>query len=228
MMSPASTRVKSNCNSLYFSKLIYKLFPSVTWKVRTEEKIIFLTFDDGPVPEATPAVLDLLKSHHARATFFCVGANIEKHPGIFSRILSDGHHAANHTQDHLDGWKCKSDVYTLNIEKCAQVMAGNNNFTRQVHLPLFRPPYGKLTPAQFFAIRKKYKLVMWDVLARDWEQDRSADSCFERVRNKAQSGSIIVLHDSIKAKSRMIPALERTLDYFGSEGYRFESLAGYC
>jgi peptidoglycan/xylan/chitin deacetylase (PgdA/CDA1 family) len=204
---------------------IAKLFPALTCRIRTGEKILFLTFDDGPVPEATPAVLDMLQTFNAKAAFFCIGDNIRRHPGIYKRILSEGHAAGNHTFTHLNGWKASTREYTANIDRCAelqelQISAGSG-------YPLFRPPYGKLKPAQYTAVKRRYKIVLWDVLARDWEQDRNAESCFQRIERKARPGSIVVFHDSIKAKERMLPALERTLNHFSERGFRFESLVNY-
>lgn len=201
------------------------LFPSITFRVRTGEKKIFLTFDDGPVPEATPEVLDLLSDAGAKATFFCIGQNIQKHPKIFQRIISEGHMAGNHTFNHLNGWRTSRKSYLDNAEECRDKMIAENG--KLVSFSLFRPPYGKLKPAQYFAIRKQYKIVMWDVLTRDWEENRSPDSCFQRIKFKVVPGSIIVFHDSIKAKTRMIPALQMTLKHFSELGYSFESLEKY-
>jgi peptidoglycan-N-acetylglucosamine deacetylase len=205
---------------------IVLLFPSITWRIATTEKIIFLTFDDGPVPEATPGVLDLLRERNAKATFFCIGENVVKHPEIFRRILNEGHAAGNHTYNHLNGWITPRETFTANAELCrAAISAAAPGAQMSV---LFRPPFGKLKRGQYADIKKDYKIVLWDVLTRDWEQDRSADSCFARVSRKASPGSIVVFHDSIKAKPRMLSALEQTLEHFTRLDYRFESLANFA
>lgn len=201
-----------------FSSII-KLFPSVTWKIKTNEKILFLTFDDGPVPEATPDVLDMLSANNAKATFFCIGENVVKHPEIFRRIKQEGHAIGNHTFNHLNGWNISKKKYLENVALCDKSLHDVQSF--------FRPPYGKLRPGQYSALKKKYKIVMWDVLTRDWERDRDADSCFNRILKRADSGSIVVFHDSIKARDRMLPALEMTLEHFVKSGFRFESLEKY-
>lgn len=201
------------------------LFPSINFRVRTGEKKLFLTFDDGPVPEATPEVLDLLAAAGAKATFFCIGRNILKHPEIFQRIINEGHLVGNHTLDHLNGWRSTKEDYLSNAEQCNEIIEGKS--LAPASFLLFRPPYGKMTPAEYSAIRKRYKIVMWDVLTRDWESDRNAESCFSRVKKKAVPGSIVVFHDSIKAKTRMIPALQMTLKHFSGLGYSFESLEKY-
>lgn len=201
------------------------LFPSITFRVRTGEKKLFLTFDDGPVPEATPEVLDLLAAAGAKGTFFCIGRNIQMHPKIFQRIISEGHTIGNHTFNHLNGWRTSLETYLNNTGLCEEAMKAE--IVQSGSFLLFRPPYGKFTPGQYAAIKKQYKIVMWDVLTRDWEENRSAESCFERIKKKAAPGSIIVFHDSIKAKTRMIPALQMTLKHFSGLGYSFESLEKY-
>jgi peptidoglycan/xylan/chitin deacetylase (PgdA/CDA1 family) len=196
-----------------------KFFPSLVTHIRTEEKIIFLTFDDGPVPEATPDVLALLKKFNARATFFCIGNNVTKHPSIYCRIIEEGHSTGNHTFHHLNGWKYNKSSYLEDTILCSQAMQSISEVKN-----FFRPPYGKLKLSQFAALKKDYKIILWDVLPRDWEKNRSANSCFEIIKRKTKSGSIIVFHDSIKAKDRMLPSLELTLKHYSALGFRFEAL----
>ena len=198
-------------------------FPSLVSHISTGERILFLTFDDGPVPEATPQVLELLKKFNAKATFFCVGSNVVKHGEIYDKIIQEGHSTGNHTFHHLNGWTCNKASYLENVVLCSKAMQPNpagKNF--------FRPPYGKLRFSQYAALKKDFRIFMWDVLTRDWESDRSAKSCFERIKNKAKPGSIIVFHDSIKAKERMLPALEMTLEHYSSLGFRFEALEKFA
>ncbi len=204
---------------------IFRFIPSITWCIDTIEKKLFLSFDDGPVPEVTPEVLDMLSVGKAKATFFCVGQNILKNPEIFKQIINEGHAVGNHTFNHLNGWRTSRNTYLHNAEMCRDRMVAEN--MQLDSFSLFRPPYGKLTATQYLAIRKQYSIVMWDVLTRDWEENESPESCFNRIKNKAVPGSIIVFHDSIKAKSRMLPALQMTIKHFTELGYKFESLGKY-
>jgi len=202
--------------------LLKKFFPSIIRKIQTKEKILFLTFDDGPIPEVTPSVLDLLKRYKAQATFFCIGENVQKYPDVYNRIITEGHSTGNHTFNHLNGWKTKTKDYLENIRQCSVAL----NLKPQTSnlKPLFRPPYGRITPSQYSILKSQYSIILWDVLSKDWEQNLSADDCFHRVEKKAKPGSIIVFHDSLKAEVRMKPALERTLSYFSKNGYLFKGL----
>ena len=197
-----------------------KFFPSLITRIKTDEKILFLTFDDGPVPEATPDVLLLLKKFNAKATFFCIGDNVTKYKEIYREIVEEGHTTGNHTFHHLNGWKNDKASYLENTVLCRHAMHSLNPALKNY----FRPPYGKLRLSQYATLRKDYKIILWDVLTRDWEKEKSAISCFEIIKHKAKPGSIIVLHDSIKAKVRMLPALEMTLEHYAALGFRFESL----
>ena len=197
----------------------------MAFRVETKEKKLFLTFDDGPVPEATPEVLQILSMSNAKATFFCIGQNVERYPEIFRHIIKEGHAVGNHTFHHLNGWKASREKYLDDTDQCKRVM--NQEMISTNPKPFFRPPYGKLTPFQFVALKRKFRIVMWDVLARDWEQHRNPQSCFARIKNNAVPGSIVVFHDSVKAKSRMVPALQMTLNYFTEMGYSFETLEKY-
>lgn len=191
------------------------LFPNFTWHVPTEEKIIFLTFDDGPIPEVTPWVLEQLKKYNAQATFFCVGENVEKHADIFQQVLDSGHAVGNHTFNHLNGWDVENMQYFHNIRHCA----------RLVKTGLFRPPYGRITPKQVQFVQRHYKIVMWDVLSGDFDQDISKEQCLANVTENAGPGSIVVFHDSKKAVENLYYALPRTLEYFSAQGYRFKALS---
>jgi peptidoglycan/xylan/chitin deacetylase (PgdA/CDA1 family) len=168
-------------------------------------------------------VLQLLAAKNAKATFFCVGENIQRHPDLFRNIINAGHAIGNHTYTHLNGWRTSTASYLENAGRCAETI----NAYGKADTKLFRPPYGKLTTRQYATLKKNHKIILWDVLTRDWEQDRTGDSCFQRVKQKAGPGSILVFHDSIKAKARMLPALEKTLEHFNAMGYRFESLTAY-
>jgi len=184
---------------------------SILWKLPKNEKRIYLTFDDGPVPEVTPEVLDLLKAYNAKATFFMVGENVSRYPNLLERVLEEGHRVGNHTYNHLNGTKNGDTTYYRNIVLANQLIQST----------LFRPPYGRIRPRQIQEIKKKYQIVLWSVLSGDFDVNISPEICLKNVIKHSKSGSIIVFHDSIKAKERMIYALKGTLDYFSKLGFEF-------
>lgn len=192
-------------------------FPGFTWHVPTEEKAIFLTFDDGPIPDITESVLDTLGQFNAKATFFCIGDNVRKHPDIFQKVLDNGHSVGNHTFNHMNGWKTEDDLYLANIAKCDE----------QLHLNtvLFRPPYGRIKKSQSKVVLAERKIVMWDVLSGDFSQNLTPEICLKKSIHHARPGSIVLFHDSIKASKNMLFALPRFLEHFAGQGYRFESLS---
>ncbi len=186
-----------------------------TWSVKTEEKVLYLTFDDGPTPEITPKVLDILTDFKAKATFFCIGKNVEKHPDIYLRIIEEGHTIGNHTYDHVKGWLHRTNQYVDNTQKAAKLIKSS----------LFRPPYGRIKPSQTKALKSLgYTLVMWDVLSYDWDATVEQEEVLNNCLNSANKGSILVFHDSIKAAKNMLYALPKVLDHFQQQGYRFENL----
>jgi peptidoglycan-N-acetylglucosamine deacetylase len=195
-------------------RLIQSLIPNYTWSIPTDEKVMYLTFDDGPIPEVTPWVLETLKKFNAKATFFCVGDNVNKNPTIFQQVLSEGHAIGNHTFSHINGWNSDNIPYFHDVRHCAKLVKST----------LFRPPYGRLTPKQTQFLTRHYDIVMWDVLSGDFDQDISKEDCLKNVVSAAKRGSIIVFHDSLKAAERMMYALPRVLEYFAAKGYRFENL----
>lgn len=194
--------------------LLQQLSSSLIWRIPSNRKVIHLTFDDGPIPVVTPWVLDQLAVHGAKATFFCVGSNVKKNANIYQRILEEGHRTGNHTDKHVNGWTMLNREYYLDIAKCARVVKSD----------LFRPPYGKIRPTQIARIRKEYKVIMWDVLSKDYDTDMDGKTCAERVIKSSRPGSIIVFHDSVKAEPRLRIALPEVLEYFRNEGYSFETL----
>lgn len=196
-------------------KIIQNLFPNFFWRVPSNEKVIYLTFDDGPIPEVTPWVLDQLKQFNAKATFFCVGDNVRKYPEVFDTLIEDGHAIGNHTFNHLNGWGTDNIKYFHNVRNCA----------RQVKSDLFRPPYGRLMPKQAQFLQRHYKIIMWDVLSGDFDPAISKDQCLYNVVSKAKEGSIIVFHDSEKAFEKLQDVLPKTLKHFQDLGYRFEALS---
>jgi len=208
-------------------KLIKNLFPNLVWELPNKEKVIYLTFDDGPTPEITAWTLNTLKEYKAKATFFCIGENVESHPEIFSKIVSEGHAIGNHTYNHVKGWKTNTKNYIDNIKKAHSVF--------QTSLPegeksasynqLFRPPYGQIKPKQIKKLSNlDYKIIMWSVLSVDWDNSISKEKCVENVIKNTTSGSIVVFHDSIKASANMQYALPKVLDYFNKKGYSFEAI----
>ncbi len=202
------------------------LFPGSLWRGDRKRKVVYLTFDDGPVPEQTPWVLDLLKSNDIKATFFCVGENVYKHPEIFDRIVKEGHVVGNHTYNHLPYFKkgVSHGEYQDNISLCDSVEGGKARF--------FRAPHGHVTPALTWFLthhdrenaRPFEKVVFWDVMPKDYDKRLTPEQVFENVRKFVRPGSIIVFHDSIKAGERMRYALENTINWLKAEGWSFEPL----
>ena len=211
-------------DALLFTKtpsLLKTIYPDCLWKMNTEEKILYLTFDDGPIPEITPFVLDELKKWNAHATFFCIGKNVDANPEIFKKIIDEGHAIGNHTYDHLNGWNTSDEIYFDNIEKCRDVFSA---YSLLPTAALFRPPYGKLKPSQYSKLKSEYKLVMWDVLSFDFDLSMNEEKVLDNVLKNAEAGSIIVMHDSLKAKPKVEFALPKILQHFSDKGFKFEKL----
>ncbi|RXG14137.1 peptidoglycan/xylan/chitin deacetylase (PgdA/CDA1 family) [Leeuwenhoekiella aestuarii] len=204
-------------------KLLKRLYSGYVWdKIKDcqSQKKLYLTFDDGPIPEVTPWVLDTLRQYRAQATFFCIGENITKHPHIFQKLIDSEHSIGNHTYNHLKGWEYGKTIYVENMVK-AEAEIEIHTKTQK----LFRPPYGKIRRNQAKAIQKRgYEIIMYDVIAYDWEQGISGESCAANIIKNAESGSIIVFHDSFKAEKNMKYALPKVLDHFSKLGYTFEKL----
>jgi peptidoglycan/xylan/chitin deacetylase (PgdA/CDA1 family) len=207
--------------------LVKKIFPAYFWNIASKEKVIYLTFDDGPTPEVTEKVLDILAQYEAKATFFCIGKNVAANPIIYQRIINEEHAVGNHTYNHLKGWKSGNATYINDIEKTQKILNSklitHPDYYRD--FKLFRPPYGKLKPSQGKALQKLgYKIIMWDVLTRDWDMEISKESVLNNIIKNVENGSIVVLHDSIKASKNMLYALPKALDYFSKKGYRFKKV----
>jgi peptidoglycan/xylan/chitin deacetylase (PgdA/CDA1 family) len=207
--------IKVSFFAMYFVKtprLLQLLLPHFEWRIPTKERIIYLTFDDGPIPDVTPWVLETLAKYDARATFFCVGDNVRKHPDVFQQVLKGGHSVGNHTFNHLNGWKTEDGIYLDNVAQCAQYVTGN----------LFRPPYGRVRGQQRKALNNaSYRIIMWDVLSGDFDRSISPEQCRDRVLKHAGPGSIVVLHDSLKSEPNLRVTLPAVLEYFSGKGYRF-------
>ena len=210
----------------YLSKtpeIIQSLYKNYTWCFPTDKKELYLTFDDGPTPEVTQWVLDTLQKHQAKATFFCIGKNIENHPEIFKQLLADGHAVGNHSYNHLNGIKTSSKSYVEDVllaRKTMQQLDDTNG------LQLFRPPYGRIKPSQGKKIRNLgYKIIMWNVLSADFDTSISNETCLQNVLKNAENGSDIVFHDSEKAKERLYYALPKILEYYRKKGFVFKKIS---
>jgi len=193
---------------------VKQFFRSYTWQLAARGREIYLSFDDGPHPEVTPFVLDCLHQANAKASFFCIGKNVELYPEIFSRIVSEGHTAGNHSYSHPDGWKMDVDAYVDDVQRSAQLVGA----------PLFRPPYGRITSRQAARVRGFSTIVMWTVLSGDFDSRITAEECANNVKQYAAPGSIIVFHDSEKAFPRLRYALPSVLDELGKLGYVFKAM----
>ncbi|MFN5325446.1 MAG: polysaccharide deacetylase family protein [Bacteroidota bacterium] len=187
------------------------LYPGVVWNSTTNNKEVFLTFDDGPCPVVTPYVLDCLKRFNAKATFFMVGENVAANPLLYERVISEGHAVGNHTFSHLDGWKSPSGRYMENMDMCSLYVQSN----------LFRPPYGRLRPRQLSKARERYKVIMWDVMSHDYDYRVSPEKCVSNVLNHVKPGSIVVFHDSKKASKNISNALPLCMEALAKDGYTF-------
>ena len=206
---------------MYFHKTPWPLrllHPHLLWSQPTREPRIYLTFDDGPVPEVTEWVLETLAAWQAKATFFCVGNNVRKYPALFEEVVAHGHRVGNHTFHHLNGWRTSLPDYLANVERCRQVL----------ELPgaklLFRPPYGRMTRAQARQLRQHYQIVMWDVLTGDFDPNLSPDQCLRNALRHTRGGSIVIFHDSLKARKNLQYTLPRYLEHFSRAGYHFETI----
>jgi len=194
---------------------VQNLFPNFLWRTETTARELYLTFDDGPVPEITPWVLDELRAHRALATFFCVGENVLNNPGIYRRILREGHSVGNHTFNHISGWTHTPEEYMDNVSICSELVDSN----------LFRPPYGRLGRKHIRSLKgSQYRIVMWDVLSGDFDRDINPERCYQNVIENARPGSIIVFHDSVKAEENLRFALPKVLQFFSQQGYSFGAL----
>lgn len=225
------------------------LYPSLLWNLPKTGNTLFLTFDDGPIPEVTPWVLTLLKEYHAKATFFCIGENIVKYPEIFDQVLAEGHRIGNHTFNHLNGWKTPISTYIENVHKAEEIIfekqekrkkrqearskniedreekkeSGNQN--QDENIKLFRPPYGKITPKQIKLLQQQgFKIVMWEVISGDFDTKISAKNCFDNVTKYSKPGSIVVFHDSLKASEKLKEVLPKVLEYYHQRGFEFKAI----
>jgi len=207
------------CYPVKITQIIKSIFNKWIWSFDTETKDVYITFDDGPVPEITPWVVEQLKKHNAKATFFCIADNIQKHPNIYKLLQKEGHRIGNHTYNHLKGWNTNKEAYIQNTLK-AECFLDQNKQSK-----LFRPPYGRITNSQSKALRSLgYKIIMWDVLSADFDKNLTAKDCIKNVLNNIKNGSIVVFHDSYKAYPRLKEALPKILDELNNRGFIFKTI----
>lgn len=190
------------------------LFRDITWKFQGQEKELFLTFDDGPEPEITEWVLSVLEDFNAKATFFCIGNKVEQFPDLYQKILHKGHAIGNHTYSHFKGWSTASKTYVEDVKRASQ----------HIDSKLFRPPYGRIRPYQLKELKKDFKIIMWDILSKDYDNHTTKEECLQNVLDYSESGSIIVFHDKQKAKDKLMFVLPKVLEYFAGKGFRFSSI----
>ena len=192
---------------------IQKIYSSLTWKIESKDSI-YLSFDDGPDPDVTPWVLDLLKSYDAKATFFCIGENAGRHPDLINQIISEGHSIGNHSYSHISGWTTKTDKYLEDVKKCRNIIDSN----------LFRPPYGRLKPNQLKNLQENYNIIMWDVMCGDFEEQLSNEKCYSNIVDNASPGSIILLHDTKQSFNKLKYVLPKVLDFFKDKSLKLAAI----
>ena len=199
----------------FWLRLIYR---SCIWRKSNQERLLYLSFDDGPHPEATPFVLEQLATLNAKASFFCIGKNVQLYPNIYAALIDANHTVGNHSQNHMNGWKNNTSDYIVDIQEAIKSISSN----------LFRPPYGRISFSQIKALRSDpslpQEIIMWDVLSGDFDTTISGDQCAQNVIQHAGPGSIIVFHDSAKAMDRLRIALPKVLLHFSKLGYQFKAL----
>lgn len=189
------------------------LYPRATWRVNRHEHAVYLTFDDGPIPESTPFLLKTLEEFDAKATFFMVGENVRRHPELFEQIVKAGHQVGNHTFNHISGFKHSIHKYSYNTEKANQL----------IHSHLFRPPHGWMRLSQYAWLGRKYRIVMWDLVTRDYSKWMTAEDVLNNVKRYTRNGSIITFHDSLKSIDKLHFALPEALRWLKEQGYVFKT-----
>lgn len=198
--------------NVQFPRLLRPLIgKNLLWQKKTSSNVIYLTFDDGPVPEVTPQVLDILDKYNWKATFFCVGENVKKHPKIYEEILRRGHQIGNHTYNHVKGFSYKTDEYLKNVQQASDYIESD----------LFRPPHGQITYKQIRALNRDYQIIMWDVITHDYNKKLTPEQVLDNVKKNLRKGSILVFHDSIKAKKNVLEVLPKAIEFWKSEGYDY-------
>lgn len=190
------------------------LYPRALWRIRPEERAVYLTFDDGPIPEVTPWVLDVLDQYGVKATFFMVGDNVRKYPAIYHMVVERGHRIGNHTYHHIGGLRHGIRSYLRDVDRANEILQTD----------LFRPPHGWMKPSQYVAVLLKYRVVMWDLVTRDYSTRLNGRDVLLNVRRYARPGSIITFHDSLKSQDKLLFALPRAIEWLQSQGYEFRMI----
>lgn len=193
-------------------KLVRWMYPQAIWRMNPKEKAVYLTFDDGPIPQMTPWILDVLDKYNIKATFFLVGDNVRKHPKEFEMLKARGHRLGNHTFNHIRGFEWLTKNYLANTEKANEL----------IQTDLFRPPHGHMRWLQYELLRRKYKIIMWDLVTRDYSKHLNGEQVFEKVKKYVRNGSIITFHDSIKSEKNTKYALPRSIEWLLEQGYEFK------
>lgn len=188
------------------------LYPSALWRMNEQERAVYLTFDDGPIPQSTPFILDTLARYNAKAMFFMVGDNVCKYPDLYDRIVAEGHQVGNHTYHHLGGFKHYAATYIKDTSRANELIKAH----------LFRPPHGCMSHGEYFWLKMKYRVVMWDLVTRDYSKWMTAEDVFNNVRSYARNGSIITFHDSLKSIDKLRFALPKSLEWLKEQGYEFK------
>lgn len=194
-------------------QLIRYLYPSAIWRMDKDERAVYLTFDDGPIPRVTPWVLDVLDKYGIKATFFMVGDNIRKHPDEFRMVVERGHRIGNHTFNHIRGLSYDINSYLENTDKACRMMMNTN---------LFRPPHGYMSPKQYAELKKRYKIIMWDLVTRDYNRKFNGEQILQKVKKYVRNGSIITFHDSLKSEENIRYALPKAIEWLIEQGYEFK------
>lgn len=194
-------------------QFIRNLYPSAIWRMDKVVRAVYLTFDDGPIPKVTPWVLDVLDRYGIKATFFMVGDNIRKHPDEFRLVVEKGHRIGNHTFNHIRGLSYDIDSYLENTDKARRMMMNTN---------LFRPPHGYMSPKQYAELKKRYKIIMWDLVTRDYDRKFTGEQILQKVKKYARNGSIITFHDSLKSEENIKYALPKAIEWLKDQGYEFK------
>lgn len=191
--------------------LMRKLFPAALWRLTKDRKVVYLTFDDGPIPELTPRVLDVLREKNVKATFFCIGENVCKYPQLYRQLIAEGHEVGNHTFNHVQSLKSSKEDFLENVDLARQ----------EIESSLFRPPHGFIKRTHMKALSERYTLVMWDVLSQDYAAELNVQQVVNRVMRYTRNGSIVVFHDSLKAQERVLGALPQVIDGLRDAGFDF-------
>ncbi len=194
--------------------LLKPLASDLIWNFDRTKRIIYLTFDDGPTKDITIEILRILALFQAKATFFCIGGNVNRYPNHFAKMIEEGHAVGNHTWNHMNGWMYSNFSYYRSVLECSELVKSD----------LFRPPYGRISRNQTRGLKSKFRIIMWDVLSADWRADVAPQKCLDNVRKNVTSGSIVVFHDSEKARKNMIYTLPRALEFWSGQGYQFQSI----